>query len=240
MRRNCFYLALLSGSVFLFPAKLPAAIFDVIIDDADVDFSEWQGGILQTAFGDNSYGGSYHYVTNWGAYDGIGQSPSNASARAIYRLPSGVNFPAGERLYNIYAWSPQSNWDQWHPVNVAADGTDDIDQEISWPGMHGQNKQWLGFDSGASIDPELGGRWVKLGPGPQSDPNADGGHGVYIHQTSDKPYLYVEFQPWFTGTIAFDAIRIIEVPEPGAALMATIGVAAMGVFARRRRKQLHA
>jgi hypothetical protein len=239
MFRNNFWKLIALCALCLSPSQASAAGFDIIIDDVDVDFSEWYGGILQTGFGDNSYGGSYRYVTDWGSYDGIGLSPSNASARAFYRLPANINFPAGERLYNIYAWSPESNWDQWHAVDVAANGTENFDQQISWPGQFGTNKQWLAFDPNEGVDPELGGRWIKLGPGPQSDPLLDG--AVYINPSiNQKPYLYVGYQPWFTGTIAFDAIRIVElvpIPEPSSITMASMGFVAFGAMARRLRNR---
>lgn len=236
MFRTRFWTGLFVAAVCFAPAQA-WAVFDIIIDDADADFSEWHGGILQTASGDNSYGNSYHYVTNWGLYNGIDALPSNASARVFYKLPPAVDFPAGERLYNIYAWSPESNWNQWHAVNVAGDGTENNSQNISWGGQFGTNKQWLAFDPNKAVDPIMGGRWVKLGPGPQSDSTADGGSAVYLNPSAAEPYLYVEYQPWFSGTIAFDAIRIVELPEPSSAFLAAIGFTSFGVVVRRIRRR---
>jgi hypothetical protein len=205
---------ILSGAAALFFVALASradAVFDIIIDDSDmtVDYSLWGTGVLQTATGDNSYGGSYHYVTDWG---GSGQ----ASARVFYRMPLNIDFPAGEHLYNVYAWSPANNWNQWHAVNVAGDGTENFNQNISWAGQFGTNKQWLGFDPNKGINPTYGGRWVKLGPGPQTDTAANGGSAVHINASNGpEPYFYVEYQPWYEGTIAFDAIRIVQFPIPG-------------------------
>jgi hypothetical protein len=228
---------ILLGAVFFAPTTARAA-FDIIIDDSQADFSEWHGGILQTATGDNSYGNSYHYVTGWGLYNGVDASPNNASARVFYKLPTNVDFPAGERLYNVYAWSPESNWNQGHVVDVAADGTENFAQNISWPGQFGTNKQWLALDPNKGIDPILGGRWVKLGPGPQSDASADGGTAVYLNPSSAEPYLYIGYQGYYEGTIAFDAIRIVEVvPEPSTAILAVMGMTTLGIVARRRRQR---
>ncbi|GMV96647.1 MAG: hypothetical protein AMXMBFR83_10090 [Phycisphaerae bacterium] len=198
------------------------AAYDVIIDDTDAVFMDWDGN-LQVGAGDNSYGGGYRYVTNWGA-------SGPAAARVRYYLP---NVPAGVNLYAVYAWSPSANSTQWHPINIAADGTENFAQNIPWAGQFGTNKQWLGFD----VHNEGG--WLQLGPGPQSDPTAgspgpNAGKLVYINgSTGQQPYLYVEYQPWFNNPIAFDAVRVVLIPEP-----ATIaGMGLLGLLAMRRRRR---
>jgi hypothetical protein len=194
-----------------------AAGFDVIIDDSDALFTLFQG-TLQSATGDSSYGGTYHYIDNWGA---LTQDPLDArSARAFYFLPSGVNWPTGDNLYNVYAWMPDFQW-TWHVVEAAGDGTENLNQHINWAGQFGTNKQWLKADPqdpfSPSFDPVLGGRWLKLGPGPQSDPNADAGYAFHINPSNGSPYFYLGYQTFYSGRIPFDALRIIAVvPEPAA------------------------
>jgi hypothetical protein len=209
----------LAAAIVLAAAGESIALVDLIIDDSEVDFSLFQG-TLQTATGDDSYGGSYHFIENWG---GLTQHPNDArSARAFYFLPYGFSLPPGDHLYNVYAWMPDVEW-QWHVVEAAGDGTENFDQDIEWAGQFGTDKQWLMADPGdpfnPQFDPVLGGRWLKLGPGPQSDPNADGGQAFHLNPSRGNPYLYLGYQDFYTGRIPFDALRIVQlVPEPATLL----------------------
>jgi hypothetical protein len=198
------------ATLFFATALQGFARFDVIIDDSQAEFSSWNAG-LQQGVGNQSYMDNYHYVEGWALLEGTEQAES---ALVTYRLPPGVNFPSGERLYNIYAWMPDVSW-EWHIFNINADGSGAYPtQQISWGGAFGTNTQCIAANSGRAFDAELGGRWLKLGAGPQTDPNADGGNAVYINPDvplTEEPSIYVKYQPFYEGLIAFDAIRIIEV-----------------------------
>lgn len=161
-------------------------------------------------------GGGYYYVSNWGD-EGLFTSGDYQSARVYYRMPV---LPYNERMYNIYAWNPTANSSQWHILNINSDGLDSAGHSpnISWPGQFNTNAQWIQYPADGPI---AQGGWVKLGPGPQTDANADGGRGVYFNppdgysNPSDvhAPSVYVKYQPWYNGDIAFSAIRIVEVVE---------------------------
>ena len=132
-------------------------------------------------------------------------------ARVYYNLPA---LPSGEHLYNVYAWNPAENSNAWHPLNVNADGSDTAGNSpnISWAGQFGTNAQWIAFDA----ENALPGQWIRLGPGPQTDPAAYGGQAIHMNPVVAPPSLYVKFQPFFTGAIAFGAIRVVRAPDiPG-------------------------
>ena len=198
-----FRLLVLSGLFVLLAGRESAALVDLIIDDSQAELSEWNG-VLQTGTGNNSYNGGYHYITGWGGYDGCdGGCPNAESARIFYRLPSGFQLPPGDNLYNVYAWMPSTAWDEWHVLNIAADGTENDDQDIDWGGAFQTSKQWVEIPPSRPFDVQLGGRWMKLGPGPQADSSAN---GVHINPVNGSPYFYIEYQPYYDGTILFDAI----------------------------------
>lgn len=203
------------GLAVMIMAAPASALYDVIVDDSDAQFLDWDGNLLTSATGGYNNGG-YRYVNNWG-------TSGPASARVRYYLP---NIPSGERLYHVYAYSPSANSSQWHPLNVAADGTENFAQQISWAGQFGTNKQWIAFDA------QNQGGWVQLGPGPQTDASL-GGQQVYITGDHGQPYLYVEYQGYFNNPIAFDAIRVVEVPEPAS----LAGMGLMGLMVLRRRRK---
>ena len=211
-----FRLLVLFGLFVLTAGRQSVAVVDIIIDDAQAEFSEFPMGTLQTGTGNNAYDDGYRFIQAWGAFDGCGDGscPDARSARVFYRLPSG-ELPPGDRLYNVYAWMPAVLW-EWHVLTAAADGTDRLPiQDIDWVGQSGTNRQWLQFDEHKAFDPMLGGRWLKLGPGPQADINADGGSAYHLNPVHGAPFFYVEYQPFYNGLIAFDAIRIVELPGQG-------------------------
>jgi hypothetical protein len=115
-------------------------------------------------------------------------------------------------LYNVYAWMPDVAW-EWHVLDAAADGLEGLDQDIDWPGQFNTRRQWLQFDEHKAFDPALGGRWLKVGPGPQADIAADLGSAFHLNPVYGQPYLFVQYQPYYEGLIAFDAIRIVQRDE---------------------------
>lgn len=205
-------LTFLTVAIFMASCQQGWALFDVIIDDSQAEFSLWNAG-LEEGIGNDSYENNYHFVQGWGLLDGTEQAES---ATVTYRLPPGVSFPSGERYYNIYAWMPEVSW-EWHTFDIAADGTNNFQQDIDWAGQFGTNRQWIAADEHQAFDSELGGRWLKLGPGPQTDSSL-GGQIVYMDPDvplTPDPYIYVKYQVFYNGLIAFDAIRIVEVPILG-------------------------
>jgi hypothetical protein len=209
---RCKLLAL--SALFVLGAwRESVALVDIIIDDSQADFSEFRDAPLTMGTGNNSYGGSYRYIQGWGTYDGCGNGscPDARSARVFYRWPDDV-FPKGDHLYNVYAWVPSVPW-EWHVLDAAADGLESLDQDIDWAGQFNTRRQWLEFDEHDPFDPVLGGRWLKLGPGPQADFNADGGAAFHLNPVYGRPYFFIQYQPFYEGLIAFDAIRIVQIPE---------------------------
>ncbi|MDZ4821565.1 MAG: PEP-CTERM sorting domain-containing protein [Planctomycetota bacterium] len=188
--------------------------FDVILGIDRIEFSSF-GSAIQNGTGGNSYSGNYKYISNWNA-------SGQPSGLVKYTMPNEVQFPTGERLYNVYIWNTTANNGAWRAYNIAADGSLDFQQDISWPGQFGTNKQWLGFAGNMAIDPgpinAEGGRWVKLGPGPQSDWDLTGIYegAVYMNPTKGDPYVRIEYNTGYTTPMAFDAIRIVEISTEAA------------------------
>jgi uncharacterized protein (TIGR03382 family) len=216
MKRSISKTLALASALIAAPAM---AAYDVIVEPSPSGF----GGNLQTSPTGDYDGGSYYFVNDWG-------NNESASARMNYALPP---LPAGEHIYNVYAWNPTANSSQWHIVNVNSDGADSAGSSpnISWTGLFGTNAQWLQYPADSPTIPM--GAWVKLGPGPQSDPAADGGSGVYMNPAAGSPSVYVKYQPWYNGAIAFGAIRVVEVPEP--ATLAIGGLSGLALLGARRR-----
>lgn len=182
------------------------------IDDSAAQFSEFRSGALQTASDPSAVGGSYRYILDWG------DSDADASATVKYQL-SGV--PAGNRLYHISISSPadptfgtSGSIAQWRVFNVAADGTESFAQEIPWAGQFGTNQQWIGPNSGYNP-----GALTQLGPGPQSDASLADGSLVWLNGSATgigtgQPYIYIRYQPFYTGPIAFDAVTVSQYLNP--------------------------
>jgi len=208
-----FKLLALSGLFALVACRESAALVDIIIDDSQAEFSEFREAPLMMGTGNSSYGSGYRYIQGWGAYDGCGDGscPDARAARVFYKWPDDV-FPQGDHLYNVYAWMPEVPW-EWHVLDAAGDGLEGLDQDIDWPGQFNTRRQWMKFDEHAAFDPVLGGRWLKLGPGPQADFNADGGSAFHLNPVYGRPYVFIQYQPFYEGLIAFDAIRIVQIDE---------------------------
>jgi len=205
-----------------------SAAFVQTIDDSNATFSSWNGN-LQTAIDPTAVGGSYHYINSWA-------DSGNDSAVVRYQL-SGV--PAGNNLYHISFSSPNNptfgtgaGIVQWHIFDVAADGTENFAQDIPWAGQFGTNKQWLGPNSGYNP-----GGYTTLGPGPQNDGSLEDGRTVWLNGSgSGDPYIYIKFQGFYTGPIAFDAITVTQVPEPSTIVLSLVGSAGIGLAVWRRRR----
>lgn len=211
MRQSAF--SVLTLTLCCFATATPAwALYDVIVEPSPQTFG---AGTLQTSPTGDYDGGPFYYHPNWG------NDTSSASAMVRYILPT---LPAGERRYNIYAWNPLGSFSaDWRAYNVNSDGLDSPGSSpwISWGGMFGTNAQWLKLDGENPSTPK--GAWVKLGAGPQADIANDGGRGVYMnpaHQIPGsgvftKPEIYLKYQSFYDKSIAFTAIRVVEIPEPG-------------------------
>jgi hypothetical protein len=195
----------LASIVGLLTSTAAAGWFQVV-DDSAADFSLFNSGLI-TVNDSSAVGGSYHAIGDWG------DSDDDASATVRYQL---TNVPAGTHLYHISFSSPNNSVygttgsiAQWHVFDVAADGTQNFNQTIPWAGQFGTNKQWLGTQD---YKP---GEFTQLGPGPQNDISQGDGAEVWINgSASSSPYIYVKYQPFYTGPIAFDAIRVTSVPAP--------------------------
>jgi len=78
---------------------------------------------------------------------------------------------------------------------------------------------------------------VELGPGNQSDPNLDGGYGVWINPStgnSQYPYLQIHYLGFEGSSESFDAIRVVEVvPEPSVLALGLLGGFALLAGIRR-------
>jgi PEP-CTERM motif len=183
-----------------------AAIYDETVEPNPDGFWNNVPGSLQTSPTGDYDDGPYYYVYGWGA-----DEANLGSARVYYNLPT---LPSGEHLYNVYAWNPTANSNTWHILNVNADGSDTAgnSQYISWPGQFGTNAQWIAFDA----ENAPGGQWIRLGPGPQTDSSAYGGQAIHMNPVVAPPSLYVKYQPFCAGAIAFGAVRVVRAPDlPG-------------------------
>lgn len=205
MHTNKLTIVTILVTVALITSRATAGWFQ-IVDDSAADFSLFQSGLL-TINDPTAVGGSYHAISDWG------DSDDDASATVRYQL---TNVPAGTHLYHISFSSPTDSTygdangiAQWHVFDVAADGTENFNQNIPWAGQFGTNKQWLGTQS---YNP---GAFTQLGPGPQNDQSQGDGAEVWINGSgSSSPFIYIKFQPFYTGPIAFDAIKVTSVPAP--------------------------
>jgi hypothetical protein len=219
MRRHilCGILALCGGAA----ASPSWALYDEIVQPTPDGFWGFEidnpdASALKWSASGGHDGGGYYYIDNWGD-EGLFNGDYQA-ARVYYYMPV---LPYDERTYNIYAWNPAAHSDDWHILNINSDGQDlaGSTPNISWAGIFNTNAQWIQYP-----DSQPPGAWIKLGPGPQTDASVDGGSGVYFnppdgyHDPTNvgAPKVYAKYQPWYNGSIAFSAIRIVEiVPPPG-------------------------
>lgn len=209
--------ALLAMAALAMVTAPAMAVYDVIVTPDQFNFQTWGGNLSYDTAGaypgDNAAG--YGYTNNFAA------SPS---ATIIIPLPAGM--PSGWNAYNVYQWNPTAHSTQWHVVDIAGDGTMNTNPTEPWAGQFGTNHQYL--QNPQNND----GGWVKLGPGPQSDSTLDGGSGVWMNPSTGNgyPYLQIHYLGFENAPESFDAIRVVEVPEPSIAAMLLLGVP----FLRRR------
>jgi hypothetical protein len=223
-RSKCIGLpALLAAAALVASAASARAQYDQVITPDQFLFLNWGANLQWSTVG--AYPGDgpngYAWTANYGA---------TPSASVLIPLPPSL--PAGAHGYDIYEWIPFVHSTQWHVVDIAADGTLNINNpnpvpniHIPWPGINGSNQQVL-------QDPQNDqGGWVKLGPGPQSDSSLDGGYGVWLIPVPGNPYPYLQIHNlgFENGEESFDAFRVVQidvVPEPS-----TIAVGLLGGFA---------
>jgi PEP-CTERM motif-containing protein len=209
------------------------AAYDVIVTPDQFNPQTWGGNLLQATVGaypgDNANG--YYYTNNFG---------NSPSATIIIPLPAGL--PAGAHVYNVYEWNPTAHSAQWHVVDIAADGTMNNNNDhsqatgIPWLGQFGTNHQYL---QNPQDNPSNLGGWLKLGPGPQSDPTLDGGSGVWINPSTGlgAPYLQIHYLGFENAPESFDAFRVVQidaVPEPASGFLLLLGAVLVGVRRSRR------
>ena len=175
----------------------------------------------------------------WGdnfAYSTVGAYPGDGPRGYPYTLNYGstpsatINIPltglaAGWNAYNIYEWNPIVT-SQYHVLNIINNGIgygNPIVFGEPWPGQFGTQQQYL------KVNGSPAGQWVELGPGPQSDPNLDGGYGVWINGSGVPSYLQFHYGGFENGEETFDAIAVVPmgmafpVPEPSALALGLLG-----------------
>jgi hypothetical protein len=171
----------------------------------------WPGSTLQQSTvgaysGDNASG--YYNTPNYGA------APSGLINVPLSGLAPGWN------LYNIYEWNPVVT-SVYHVLNVINNG---IGYGVSvvpgepWAGQFGTQQQYL------QVNGAPAGQWVELGPGPQADPSL-GNQEVWINGSGAPSFLqfhyggsYQDNQPF-----TFDAIKVVQVPEPSTLALGLLG-----------------
>jgi hypothetical protein len=217
-RSQCIWLPALLAALALFVSATPArAQYDQIITPNQFLFQTWGNNLQWSTLG--AYPGDgpngYAWTANYGA---------TPSASIIIPLPSGL--PAGPHAYDIYEWIPSVLSVSWNLLYIAANGTTNNPQlGIPWSGTNGSNLQYL------QIPQNNQGAWVKLGPGPHSDPSLDGGCSVWMNPSTGLgyPYLQIHYLGFLSGEESFDAFRVVQidvVPEPS-----TIALGLLGGFA---------
>jgi hypothetical protein len=187
-RSQSIWLPALLAAVALFVSASPArAQYDRTITPDQFLFQTWGNNLQWSTVG--AYPGDgpngYAWTANYSA------SPS---ASIIIPLPSGLS--AGPHAHDIYEWIPSVHSVSWNLLYIAANGTTNNPQlGIPWSGTNGSNLQYL------QIPQNNQGAWVKLGPGPHSDPSLDGGYGVWMNPSTGfgNPYLQIHFLGFQSG-----------------------------------------
>jgi PEP-CTERM motif len=209
--------------------------YDVTITPDQFNFLTWGGNLSFSTVGayagDNATG--YGYTMNYGA------SPS-----ATIEIPLPAGLAPGWNLYTIYQWNPIAT-SQYHVINISADGGSVAPGPVPgmpWGGQFSSQNQYL------QVNGSPAGAMVELGPGPQSpgDANDPAGPGSYPYpgfnvwingSASQNPYLQIHYLGFETAEETFDAIRVVQVPEPTTLALSLLGgFGLLGAIARRNRK----
>jgi hypothetical protein len=201
----------LASALGLWAARAHAQ-YDVIVTPDKFMAQTFGGNISQSTAG--AYPGDkaagYYWTPN------MANSPS---ATVIIPLPAGMQ--SGWHQYAVCEWNPKVHSQQFFVVDVAADGQMyDNPPSEPWGGQFGTNQQWLKNDQ--SKPANLGG-WLQLGPGPQSDPTGDGGgsnpdgnggYGVWMTSDSGHPFLQIHYLGFENSPESFDAIHVVQIDGP--------------------------
>jgi hypothetical protein len=221
--KSILLVALLGASALVMSAPGAFAQYDQVITPDQFQFLTWGGNLAFSNVG--AYAGDN--ATGYGWTANYGNSPS-----ATIQIPLPVGLQSGWHQYNVYQWVPNVNSVQWHVIDIAADGTMNNNPTMPWAGLFGTDHQYL-------QDPQANdGGWLKLGPGPQSDPSNDGGSGVWINPTTGNgaPYLQIHYLGFEGTPETFDAVRVVQidvVPEPSTLALGLLGGFALLTSIRR-------
>ncbi len=186
------------------------AQYDVIVTPDQFQVQTFGTNISQSTAdaypGDNAAG--YYWTPNY----------ANApSGTIVIPLPAGMQ--PGWHQYAVCQWDPNVHSQQFYVVDIGADGGPLYDKPPSepWYGQFGTNQQWLKNPQNNQ------GGWVQLGPGPQSDssgdggasnPDGNGGYGVWITSDSGHPYLQIHYLGFESAPQSFDAVHIVQIDGP--------------------------
>jgi hypothetical protein len=211
MKLNFSHALALASALGLWAARAHAQ-YDVIVTPDQFQVQTFGSNISQDTVdayhGDNSSG--YYWTPNF---------TNSPSGTIVIPLPAGMQ--PGWHQYAICEWDPSVHSQQYNVVDIGADGGalyDDPPTE-PWFGQYGTNQQWL-------KNPQTNqGGWVELGPGPQSDSNGDGGgsnpdlnggYGVWMTPSAGKgnPYLQIHYLGFESGPESFDAFHVVQIDGP--------------------------
>jgi hypothetical protein len=220
LRSQRLWLPALLAALALVASGTPArAQYDCIITPNQFIYLGWDGNLQHDTVGSSTQDG-YYWTANYSA---------TPSAIIIIPLPGGL--PSGWHQYDVYEWDPNihrgtpEGIGQWHVVDIAADGTMNNNPTMPWAGQFGTDHQYLQNPQNAPVGAS---GWLKLGPGPQSDSNLDGGYGVWINPTTGNgaPYLQIHYLGIEITPETFDAFRVVQidaVPEPSVFALGLLG-----------------
>jgi hypothetical protein len=197
--------ALLAAVALVASASPARAQYDQVITPDQFLFLNWGANLQWSTVG--AYPGDGPNGDAWTA--NYGATPS---ASVLIPLPPGL--PAGAHGYDLYEWIPTVHSTQFRLVEIADAG----------PLPPGIGEQFLQEQQNNQ------GGWLKLGPGPQTDPHLDNGYGVWITGgAGNHPNLQIHDLGFENGEESFDAFRLVQidvVPEPS-----TIALGLLGGFA---------
>ena len=221
--------ASLAALALVVSATAARAQYDQIITPDQFIFLGWNGNLQHSTVSPLDPDG-YYWTPNYSA---------TPSAIVLIPLPAGLlpgwhQYDVYELIPGLHNGTPEGSG-QWHVVDIAGDGTMNNNPTMPWAGQFGTDHQYL-------QDPQNnGGGWLKLGPGPQSDPSNDGGYGVWINPTTGNgaPYLQIHYLGFEATPETFDAFRVVQsvlIPEPSTLAVSLLGGCAVLASTARRAK----